>query len=235
MWTFEQYKKGFVITPTKDPRRLQSFFAHAAFSCVVWCGILIFLPVLAPAQRNDILEVKALKTEIRARYSLTERELLKIEPLIDQEGRKLIKMYARFSGGDEAEYSSRVWDQIIEDRSSFESTLSAALSKRQREAVRSARSRMEKRVLGYLVDDYLSLLTQALELSDLQSNEMIDLFDSDTTKKLQLIALRLGDVPNLQKALENVTESTERSVKGILTADQWRMYCQMKENAALVG
>src|SRR5436190_8458535 len=171
MWTFEKIRNRFAtVRTTDDSRALTSLFAPCVFSMLaLWC-LLIFLPQPVFSQRTDILEVKVLKNEIRNRYSLSERELLKIEPLIDQEGRKLIKMYVRFSG-DEAEYSSRVWDQVIEDRSSFEQSLAPTLSKRQKEAVRSARSRMEKKVLGYLVDDYLNLLVQLLDLNDFQSSE----------------------------------------------------------------
>jgi len=94
---------------------------------------------------------------------------------------------------------------------------------------------MEKKVLRYLVDDYLNLLGQLLDLSDFQSSEIADLMDSDSTKKTQLIALRLGDVPRLQKELDYVTQTTELSLKRILTSDQWRMFLQLKENSTPVA
>jgi hypothetical protein len=56
---------------------------------------VLFLPHVASSQRTDILEVKALKSEISNRFSLSERDLVRIEPLIDQEGRKLIKTAKR--------------------------------------------------------------------------------------------------------------------------------------------
>ena len=226
MWTLKKYKIGF---PTNS-----AIFAQFLFSCATLCCMVLFLPQHASSQRNDILEVKALKSEIRTRYSLSESDLVRIEPLIDQEGRKLIKMYIRFSG-DEPEYSSRVWDQVIEDRITFDSSLATTLSKRQREAVRSARYRMEKKVLGYLVDDYMNLLVQLLDLNDFQSSEISTLLDSDCTKKMQSIALRLGDVPNLQKELEYLSETTERNFKRIMTPEQWRMYGKLKENSTPVA
>lgn len=208
--------------------------AGIVYSFAILCCLVLFLPAAAFSQRNDILEVKALKSEIRSLFSLSDRDLVRIEPLIDQEGRKLIKMYVRFTG-EEAEYSSRVWDQVIEDRSTFEMSLATTLSRRQKVAVRSARVRMEKKVLGYLVDDYLNLLAQVLDLSDFQSNEVAELYESDWTKKTQLIALRLGDVPRLQKELEYVSETTELSLKRILTSEQWRMFCQLRENSTPVA
>jgi hypothetical protein len=209
-------------------------FARLGVGCAALFCLMLLLPMCALAQRTDILEVKALKTEIRTRFSLSERDLVRIEPWIDQEGKKLIRMYVRFSG-EEAEYSPRVWDQVIEDRSSFESSLLPSFSKRQKEAVRSARSRMEKKVLRYLVDDYLNMLAQVLDLSDFQSSETADLLEADSSKKTQLIALRLNDVPRLQKELEYVTETTELSLKKILTADQWRLFLQLKENSTPVA
>lgn len=235
MRTLKQYKNWFsIIRATDNSRAFRSLFARILFSLASLCCLLLFLPQDASSQRNDILEVKALKSEIRTRFSLTESELVRIEPLIDQEGRKLIKIYVRFSG-DEPEYSSRVWDEVIEDRTSFELSLAPALSRRQKEAVRSARYRMEKKVLGYLIDDYMNLLVQILDLSDFQSSEMSALFDSDCTKKTQLVSIRLSDVPRLQKELDFVNEMTEISLKRIMTADQWRMYSQLKENSTPVA
>jgi hypothetical protein len=236
MWTLKQFKNGFAAIHSTDDSRtaLAPQIARIAFSLAVSCCLVLFLTQDALSQRSDILEVKALKSEIRSLFSLSDNDLVRIEPLIDQEGRKLVKMYVRFSG-EKAEYSSRVWDQVIEDRSTFDLSLANSLSRRQKVAVKSARARMEKKVLGYLVDDYLNLLAQLLELSEFQSNEIANLYESDTTKKSQLIALRIGDVPRLQKELEYVSETTELSLKRILTADQWRMFSQLKENSTPVA
>jgi hypothetical protein len=235
MLIFKQNNNRLAIgRKTSYSQVLTLHFTRFAFSIIALCCLVLLVPRDASSQRTDILEVKALKTDIRNRFSLSERDLVRIEPWIDQEGKKLIRMYVRFSG-DEAEYSSRVWDQVIEDRSSFELSLAPTLSKRQKEAVRSARSRMEKKVLRYLVDDYLNLLVQLLDLSDFQSSETADLLESDTTKKTQLIALRLSDVPRLQKELDYVTQTTELGLKRILTADQWRMFLQLKENSTPIA
>jgi hypothetical protein len=94
---------------------------------------------------------------------------------------------------------------------------------------------MEKKVLGYLVGDYMNLLVQTLDLSDFQSSEISELFESDCTKKTQLISLRLSDVPRLQKELEFASEMTEISLKRIMTVDQWRTYCRLKENSTPVA
>ena len=235
MGTLKEYKNRFSTTRPADASRTSaSLLAHVVFFLAVSCSLLLCMPHSTFSQRNDLLEVKALKSEIRSLFSLNDNDLVRIGPLIDQEGRKLVKMYVRFSGED-PEYSSRVWDQVIEDRSTFEQSLVNTLSRRQKVALKSARARMEKKVLGYLVDDYLNLLVQILDLSDFQSTEIADLFDSDFTKKTQLIALRLGDVPRLQKELEYVSDTTEQSLKRILTADQWRMFCQLKENSTPVA
>ena len=235
MWILKQYKNEFAtIRSTDDSQMPASLLTRVLLSLAALSCLILFLPQEALSQRNDILEVKVLKNEIRSRFSLSENDLVRIEPLIDQEGRKLIKTYVRFSG-DEPEYSSRVWDQVIEDRTGFELSLAPTLSRRQKEAVRSARYRMEKKVLGSLIDDYMNLLVQVLELSDFQSSEMSELFASDCTKKTQLISLRLGDVPRLQKELDFVSEVTEITLKRIMTVDQWRMYGKLKENSTPIA
>ena len=233
MCTLKQYKNEIGSTD-RSQSSLRKVPAHILFSLAALCCLMLSFPSNAISQRGDILEVKALKSEIRTRFSLSERELIKIEPLIDQEGRKLIRMYVRFSS-EEPEYSPRVWDQVIEDRTSFDLSLAPTLSRRQKDAVRSARYRMEKKVLKYLVDDYMNLLVQLLDLNDFQSNEMSELFESDCTKKTQLITLRIADVPRLQRELEYVSETTEASLKRLLTADQWRMYSKLKENMTPVA
>jgi hypothetical protein len=235
MWNLKQYKIRFATRrKNQNSQALRTRFAEIVFSIVASCCLILFFSQNASSQRTDILEVKALKSEIRTRFSLSERDLVRIEPWIDQEGKKLIRMYVRFSG-DDAEYSPRVWDQVIEDRSSFELSLAPTLSKRQKEAVRSARSRMERKVLRYLVDDYLNLLVQILDLSDFQSTETADLLEADSTKKMQLIALRLRDVSSLQKELDYLTQTTELRLKRILTADQWRIFLQLKESSTPIA
>ena len=211
-----------------------SILPHLFLSFILVFSFVLLTPQNVSCQRDDILEVKALKKEIRTRFSLTERELLRIEPLIDQEGRKLVKMYVRFTG-DEPEYSSRVWDQVIEDRTSFEISLASTLTRKQKDAVRSARFRMEKKVLQYLVDDYMNLLIQLLDLSDFQTSSLSALFESDCTKKTQLVTVRLIDIPRLQKEIEHVSDTTETSLRRILTADQWRMFCKFRESGTLVA
>src|SRR5690242_16128752 len=106
MWNSKQYKNEFSTTCSTG---ISSTLASVPFSIsvllVAFLFFLLSMPPTASAQRNDILEVKAVKSEIRTRFSLSERDLVRIEPWIDQEGRKLIKMYVRFNG-DEPEYSS---------------------------------------------------------------------------------------------------------------------------------
>jgi hypothetical protein len=211
-----------------------TIFARIFLLVVVAFALALLIPQNGFCQRDDILEVKALKKEIRSRFSLSERELLRIEPLIDQEGRKLVKMYVRFSG-DETEYSSRVWDQVIEDRTSFEVSLAVTLSRKQKDAVRSARVRMEKKVLQYLVDDYMNLLIQLLDLNDFQTSNVAALFESDCDKKAQLVTWRLLDIPRLQREIEQVTDTTEARLKIILSADQWRMFLKFRESGTLVA
>src|SRR5438552_6745096 len=103
----KQYRFRFVSSRLNDASRTP--ISLPTFMLIAFFSLVLFFPVTASAQRNDILEVKVLKNEIRNRFSLTERELSRIEPMIDTEGRKLIRMYVRFSG-DVPEYSSRVWD-----------------------------------------------------------------------------------------------------------------------------
>lgn len=235
MSTSKGYKDFFAAILSACNIRVRPLtFANIFLSLTLAFALALLIPQNGFCQRDDILEVKALKKEIRTRFSLSERDLVRIEPLIDQEGRKLVRMYVRFSG-EEPEYSSRVWDQVIEDRTSFEFSLAATLSRKQKDAVRSARFRMEKKVLQYLVDDYMNLLIQLLDLTDFQSSNLAALFESDCDKKSMLVTARLIDIPRLQKEIEHVSDTTEASLKQLLTADQWRMFCKFRESGTLVA
>src|SRR5688572_10277688 len=81
--------------------------------------VLLAAPRPGLSQNHNMFEVKKLKVEIKNRFHLTVRDLKTIEPIIDNENRKFMKIYARFSG-DEPEYSIRVWRQLVDDRLGFE-------------------------------------------------------------------------------------------------------------------
>ncbi len=202
---------------------------------LVLMHVLIFgLGQAATAQRNDLFDVKKITNDVKSRFNLSSRDVKAIQPVIDSENKKVFKIYTRFSG-DEPEYSPRVWRQIVEDRMGFESGLGADLTSKQREAVRSARSRMEKRVVDYLVYDYVNYLSQLLELTEFEFNDVNDVFQSESETKRRLITPHIQSPARLQKEIDKVTDETEKKLRRILSPDQWRDYLEFTSSFKLIA
>jgi hypothetical protein len=195
-------------------------------------GVLILstfaIPQTAYFQNANLFEVKNLTSDIKHRFHLSPRDVKAIERLIDKENRSIVKIYARFSGS-EPEYSTRLWRLVIDDRLAFESGIEPALTKVQKGALRSARARMESRLLEYLVRDYVGFLSQLLELDDLESDDVADLYNADVAKRCRLLVTHSSNPAMLQKEMENLTHETERKLRKILSEEHWKYYRELTE------
>jgi hypothetical protein len=83
----------------------------------------------------------------------------------------VVSIYVRF-GGAEPEYSPMLWREIVERRLDFETRVKNKLTKRQKAALRTARTELEQRILSYLVEDYISFLARFFELNSLEFEEI---------------------------------------------------------------
>src|SRR5688572_27659765 len=89
------------------------------------CPILVLalgsvLAVPIHTQTATGLGVKAIMRDVKQQFRLSSNEMKSIGPIITQENRKVLEIYARFSG-DELEYSHRLWRELITQRYDFES------------------------------------------------------------------------------------------------------------------
>jgi hypothetical protein len=205
-----------------------------SLAIIVSVGILV-VPARAQSQRNELFDTQRITTDIKRRFHLSSREVKQIEPVIAQENKKVAKIYVRFCG-DEPEYSPRVWRQVVDDRMSFESTLGGAvLTVKQKEAVRSARAKMEKRILDYLIVDYVTFLSQFLELTEFEYNDVNTIFESESEKKRHLVIDHLDNPALLAKEIDRVSDETEFRLRSVLTPDQWRQYKELENTQDLVA
>ena len=187
-----------------------------------------------PAQSSQQFDVKTITNDVKNRYKLNAHDVRAIQPLIDSENKKVVKIYARFCS-NEPEYSARVWMQFVEERLSFESGLSTRLTAKQKEALRSARSRMERRVVGYIVNDYVGFLSQVLELSDFEFNDVHNVFESESGRKLWAISDYLNNPTRLEKALDEISNETDAKLRRILSPDQWQSYLELTNSFTLIA
>jgi hypothetical protein len=196
-----------------------SFLIRASFLIL----ILFLLPRESYPQRNEVFGVTNLINDVKKRFKLSALDVKSIKPLINEENKNVLQIYVRFSG-DEPEYSRRVWREMIERRRDFEAGIRPDLTKRQRAALRAARTGMERRILNYLVDDYVSFLARFLDLNEWEFEDVQDLFESESKRTYQVMTDYLSDPGLLQMEIERITEETDSRMQKILTGEKWRDY-----------
>ena len=198
--------------------------------------VLFFLILFqsVAAQKNGMFEVTRITRDVSSRFSLNRRDAKTIEPLIKEENFRTVELYSRF-GGEEAEYSSRVWRQLVDDRLRFESKITTGLTMKQVKAIRSARARLEERLLRYLVEDYLAFLSEVLSFSDFEYNDVAKLFESDAHKKLLLISAHISEPAVIIKELDRVSRETDAALRKSMSSEQWNGFRKLTDGQELVG
>ena len=189
-------------------------------------AILIFvisIPVQAYPQSSGFFAVKRIIEIVQKRFKLNKKELADISPLIKQENIDVLSIYVRY-GGDEPEYSAALWQEIISRRIEFENRVDIKLNNRQKVALRAARTALEDRVLGSVVDDFVFSLGQFLELNSFETEAVQNILCSEYKRKHRLILKELARRSLLERELETISEETEECLKNILSADQFRDY-----------
>ena len=194
-----------------------------------WLMVLIFLPIafLTPcpssAQNNHLFAVNPIIRDVRAQLKLNIQDVRLVAPLIEQENRDVLLIYARFDS-DEPEYSPALWKEVVNRRLDFESRSGSNLTNRQKAALRIARTALERRVLGILVDDYIYFLVDILELTDLQTEGIDYLLKIDCRKKHRSIINHYMSPAFLEAEIKLIEKETDSKMSDILSPAQLRIY-----------
>ncbi len=196
-------------------------------AAIIFLSLLSVHQVVDP-QKTDAFGVDKLVNDVTKRFKLSSRDVKSIRPLIVRANQNVFEIYVRFSG-DEPEYSDRVWDELIARRRDFDESIKTGLTARQRSALREARNGMERRVLNFLVEDYVHFLAEFLELRDREFEMVQDILQSENGKKYQIIITPIFDSASLQRALEAINQETERQMRSVLSGEQWRDYYSLTE------
>jgi hypothetical protein len=186
------------------------------------------------AQRSGMFEVTRIEREVKSRFSLSRRDAKAIEPFLKEENFRTVELYSRV-GGEEPEYSGRVWRQVVDDRLRFESKVATGFTVKQVKAIRSARSRLEERLLRYLIEDYLAFLSEILLFGDLEYNDVAKLLESEADKKLILVSAHISEPSVLIKALDSVTRETETGLRKAMSPEQWHGFRKLTDGQELIG
>jgi hypothetical protein len=185
--------------------------------------LLIFVAGTSHAQKADFFNVSSIMRDVKSEFKLNRGDVRRLGPMIENENFDVLMIYVRF-GGAEPEYSRAIWRDVISRRTEFESRLDPKLTTTQRSALRSARTALERRVLEFLIQDYLSLVSSILGLDGLELEAMEHLFDKEIQRKHRLVFNNLRKTSFLQSELEKVSLETESWLAKILTPEQLRIY-----------
>lgn len=185
-----------------------------------------FLPLAA--RSNDDFGLSTVIRDVKKRFKLSVRDVECIRPILNIENTGVLKMYIRFSQ-PEPDYSDRVWRELIVNRSTFESALRPYLSKRQDSALRAARAELEKRILDYLVQDFVEFLGEILYLDALEFSEVRWILEKENKRKYQLIHNHLSDPTRLTAEMEKITRATRLEMETILSDEQLRTFRALTE------
>ena len=195
--------------------------------CIQRTSILIALTLVVPAishaQKGDFFNVSSIMREVKNQFKLNRTDLRRLGPLVENENFDVLMIYVRF-GGNEPEYSRAIWNDVTTRRSDFERRLERSLTVRQRSALRTARTALERRVLEFLIDDYVFFVSDILELDGLELEAIEHLFDKEIRQKHKLVLKNLKEPTRLQFELEKVSLETETWIAKILTPEQLRIY-----------
>jgi len=184
--------------------------------------ILLFTTAKAYSQ-YELFDIGSVVQDVKTRYNLSKMDVSRIRPMIERENEDVIVMYTRFEGSSST-YSATLWREVIRRRSDFESRLDANLTARGKTAVRAARTEMEERLFGVLVDEYIYFLDESLELNPFQFAIVDDLFKKEYRTKHRMIVKHLNDAALLERELDSASDSTNAEMERILLPTQIRCY-----------
>ncbi len=186
-------------------------------------ALMLVVPAIVHAQKGDFFSVSSILRDVKSQFKLSRTDLRRLGPLVENENFDVLMIYVRF-GGNEPEYSRAIWSDMTTRRADFEKRLERSLTVRQRSALRSARTALERRVLEFLIDDYVFFVSDILELDGLELEAIEHLFDKEIGQKHKLLLKNLKEPTRLQFELEKVSLETERWIAKILTPEQIRIY-----------
>jgi hypothetical protein len=212
----------------QNPRR-----ESAVRILVVLIVLLVVQPVLLYAQSTEFFNVNTIINDVQKQFKLNSKELHSLKPLVVQENEDVIQIYLRFSL-KEPEYLSEIWQVLINRRVDFETRLKAKLTKRQKAALRAARTTLEERILGFLADDYAMFLGDSLELDELELEAVQLVISAEYESKHELIVKYVSRPDFLQTQLEKNDAESESKLKMIFSPRQFRDYQLLSETKKLL-
>jgi hypothetical protein len=180
-------------------------------------------PVASFGQGLDLIGTPNLEVRLKRQFKLTKNDIKRLHPMIKRENENVLLTYKHYSEVKNEVFLS-LWDAVRSSRKEFETGLSIGLTTRQKEALRAARADFESQILNQWLDDYLRILSDALELDNLQLSCVSKVFESETEKRRRLIINELRKPVQTDAEWQRLTDERERFLEIVLDSDQIREY-----------
>ena len=184
---------------------------------------LLLTQIQCYPQNSEFFDVRSIMRDIKVRYELSPADIHRLGPVIEKENQDVLVIYSRFDGYED-EYPINLWREIIRRRSDFETRIIAGFNPRQKAALRTARTALERRILSFLLEDYVNFLGDFLGLDSLQIEATGNVLSSESKRKHQMITRSNGNPALLQTQLDKLAKDTDIVIRIILSPEQYRLY-----------
>ena len=196
----------------------------AALSGLFLAGsLLIAFPVIASAQDAELFNTSNIERSVTTRFKLSKNDRLLIHDVIERENRVLVLSYFRFSESN-TDFLC-LWNKArIEHHEAETFAGLAGLTAKQRAALEKALEELERRVLEMWLDDYVSGLTDVLELDRIQMDCISKVFQRESEKRRKLLLKESYDGISLNEEWDRITRERDACLKAILDPLQLHDY-----------
>ena len=193
-------------------------------SGLLFAGVFTFvLPANVDAQDEELFNTVSIERSVTSRFKLSKSDQILIHAAIQRENRILVLSYLRFSEGN-MDFLC-LWNKVRNERHEAEANPELALlSLKQRSALGKAREELERRILEMWLDDYISGLTELLELDRVQADCISKVFQRESEKRRKLLATESHDGVVLNTAWDTITTERNLFLKAILDPLQLHDY-----------
>ena len=188
-------------------------------------GSLVLTMQTAVRGQEDaaLFNITSIERSVTLRFKLSKNDRQIVHAAIERENRVLVLSYLRFSESN-TDFLC-LWNKVRLERHEAEINPEiASLSPRQRSALAKARDEVERRVLEAWLNDYLSGLTDLLELDRIQADCISKVFERESETRRRLLAKESREGIILNAEWDKITEERDKCLRSILDPLQLHDY-----------
>ena len=186
-------------------------------------SVIITFPTNSCAQDEELFNTSSIERSITTRFKLSKFDRLLIHDMIERENRVLVLSYFKFSESN-TDFLS-LWNKArIEHREAETFAGSAGMIGKQKAALEKALEELERRVLEMWLDDYVSGLTDVLELDRIQMDCISKIFQRESERRRKVLAKESKDGFSLNAEWDQITHERNACLRAVLDPLQLHDY-----------